>query len=145
MIHSQATKGVLVIAPVSVATNATATGNIDTLGFDYASIDIALASHSASPTVLDLMESNDTNASNFATVSPFTGGTGFTIPTAPGTNASNVLLIRFNVDLKARKRYLRVRTTSGAATLASVTARLSRAEQSPTSDAQMGCDEVVFG
>lgn len=145
MIHAQADKSVLVITPVSVATNATATGNIDCLGFDYCSIDIALASHSTSPTVLDLMESDDTNASNFATVSPFTGGTGFTIPAAPGTNASNVLLIRFDVDLKPRKRYLRVRTTSGAATLASVTARLSRAEQAPTTDAGKGCDEVVTG
>ncbi len=148
MIHSFAQKSVVVIKPASVATNATSTGNIDRLGYDYAAIDIVLDSQSSTtskPAVLKLSESDDTVATNFADITAFTGGTStgnFTIPNASA--AANI--VRMNVDCRARKRYLKVSLTPGdAAQIACVTANLSRGKDAPLTATEHGVSALVTG
>ena len=134
MIHAQNNKPLAVLAPASVATNATATANIDTLGYDYATIDVLLdssASTTNNPAVLQIAESDDTVVTNFAT---FTGSVGDTDFTIPAVSATLPTVVRLNVDCRARKRYLRLSlTTAGAAMIVGATASLSRADEAVTS------------
>lgn len=143
MIHAASAKSVVMLKPQSVATNATVTGTVDTLGFDHCRVDVLLDSQTSTtskPTALKLEESND--LTTYVTVSPFTGGTGFTIPTAGSVST----VIRFNVDLRPRMRYLKVSLTAGdAAQLACVHANLSRAEVLPNTATLKGCTAVVDG
>jgi hypothetical protein len=136
-----------VMIPVSVATNATATGQIDTLGYDEVKIIFHLdtaASTSNNPTTMKLSEADDSAAaSNFATITGFDGDAtdGFVIP---NVSASLATIVEFNVDLRARKRYLRTTLCAGtAAQIMGVTAVLSRAEQ--TSAAAALAAKVVNG
>lgn len=146
MIHAQNEKSVIFMAPVSVATTATETGQmIDTVGYHYAAIDIIMdtaGAVSSNPDVMDLQETED--QTNYSAVTAFVGDTAFTIPDA---NTSVPNLVRFNVDLRNRHRYLRVRlTTAGTASvLCCVSGRLSRAAQTPDTDTKRGAAEVVTG
>ena len=85
---------VAVIAPASTATNATASGNIDTLGYDEVKVQVLLDSAgatSSNPSVLKLSESDDTVVTNFANITGFVGDAtdGFTIPAADTEHPAN--------------------------------------------------------
>ena len=117
-----------------VATNATHQQSIDTIGFDYASIDVcfepvvAAGTNSAVAIALKLQQS-DTDGS-FADVSGYVGGSDFTIPTPSVTTSTSV--VRFNVDMRGKKRYLNVYATPNAASPVVSVARLGKPEESPT-------------
>ena len=133
MLHLANAGTKMVIIPVSVATNATATGNIDTLGYDYVKVLVLLdtaASTSNNPVVCKLSESDDTVVTNFADVTGFVGDAtdGFTIPNA---SASVGQVVEMNIDCRARKRYLKVSLTPGtAAQVMGAVAVMGRAESS---------------
>jgi hypothetical protein len=119
--HSQ------LIAARAVTNNATATANLDTVGADYATIIVNISSeantNAVGPTI-SLLESDDTTASNFATVTAII--TGDAVAAKP---------IVYGVDLRGRKRYLRLSISSATATndnfTASAEAILSRLSQGP--------------
>lgn len=137
MIHALDTKIVSLITPQSVATNATATGTVSVMGWDYAVITIHLATQTASNTdaTLTLTEGDGTS---FATSADFTMTT-----VAPDTSSAQVY--RWYVDCKARKKNLKISYTSGgAARIASATAELSRGEQAPTSASLRGVTAQVI-
>lgn len=152
MIHEQMQTSKVMMAPVSVATDATETGiAVDCKGYDYASIDILLdttAAASNNPVKCLLAEGDVTTIGT--AIAAFTGDdttNGFTIPNS-GTSTPTV--VRFNVNLKPRKRYLSVHLTAGtAAQLCAVGCRLSRRHEAYTpsgpSDADLGCAEIVNG
>jgi hypothetical protein len=148
MIHSQNTKTVCLLAPSSalIATNATATASFAQDGYDYAVIDVFLMSSTggtANVATLTLAESDGTSYSD---ITEFVGDTAFTIPDNP-TAAPTVASVKFEVDLKARKRNLRIAVTpalSGGQAVVAV-ATLGRAEQAPTTAAQKGASLVVTG
>jgi len=106
-------KNSILIDPQSVTAAATATGRIDCAGYGFLSLDVVLGSINSStsnqPTVLKLGEADVTNTSSMTDIVAFTGGTavstsvGFVIPVGV-TAASNV--VKFNIDLRSRKRYL---------------------------------------
>lgn len=132
-------KKVLPIFQSSTTAAATASGNIDTLGFDFVSIDVLLPTAdvvSNKPTVLKLSESDDTVVTNFANVSGFVGGTDFTIPNAI-TSATSISIpyAVLNVDLRARKRYLKVSVSPATTQVVTAVASLTRAEQTPAATA----------
>lgn len=123
MKYLQSTVRSLLLAPVTAATTAR-TANLDTSGADYASIVIALgqeANTNSTGTAIQLSESDDTVATNFAT---FNADYNFT---QESTSAIDVTL---NVDLKARKRYLRLTltpdTTTNGAVLSCAVAELDK-------------------
>ena len=137
MIHAQTVGCSVMIAPQSVATNATATGHIDTKGADYLSVNFLLnsaAAASSNPAVLKLGESDDTVVTNFADISGAVGDTDFTVPDA---DTSSAQIVRLNVALQGRKRYIMAYiTTAGAAQICSAIGELSRADDSTVNRAK---------
>ena len=96
------------IAARAITNNATVTANLDTNGADYATIVVNISSelntNAVGPTI-SLLESDDTTASNFATVTA--NITGDAVAAKP---------IVYGVDLRGRKRYLRLSISSATAT-----------------------------
>lgn len=128
---------VAVIAPASTATNATASGVIDTLGYEEVKVCVLLdsaASTSNNPVTLSLTESDD--ATTYAAITKFTGDGvgGFVIPNADTTNPQ---VVEMNVDCRARKRYLKVLVTPGtAAQIVGATAVVGKAKDSTAAGAK---------
>ena len=139
-LHDRLVTDSIVIAPVAKTNSATATGNLDCLGAAYATIRIALASeintNAVGPT-LSLLESDDTVVTNFATI------------TADRTAEAIVTAkeVTYGVDMRGRKRYLRLSVTTATATNDDVTlsaiGTLSRQDVNPAGTTSAG-DVVVY-
>jgi FlaG/FlaF family flagellin (archaellin) len=130
--------------PAAIVDDASLTvAELDTAGFDYAVILVTLGATDIAMTALKVTES-DTSGSGHADVTGLVYGTSTDIagntsalPTADDDNG----IFAFEIDLRARKRYLDVTATIGdgaAGTFATVTAILSRASERPTSLAEKG-------
>lgn len=134
MRHASANKEEFMVAPQSMTNSATVTANLDTRGFDYATIRIGFASeintNAVGPTI-SVLESDDTVVTNFATITA--DRTAETITAAKG--------VLYHVDMRGRKRYLRLSVTTATATNDNVTfaaiASLSRAEEPPENTTEM--------
>jgi len=130
---------VAVIAPASTATNATASGVIDTLGYESVKVCVLLdsaASTSNNPAVLKLQDADINTASSFADITAFVGDAtdGFTIPAA---DTANPQVVELNVDCRSRKRYLRCLVTPGtAAQIVGAVAVLGKAKDSTVARAE---------
>ena len=140
MNHLEGTKTVAKVS-VAVATSGTHSHEIDTLGADYASIDVVFSQFTAATTsyasVLKLQQSN-TSGSGQADVS------GYTITAGAGATTGGVgAVARFNVDMRGRSRYLTVVATPGNAATISTVARLSKQEDMPITAAAMGVNDLV--
>jgi hypothetical protein len=138
--HLEGTKTVAKVS-VAVATSGTHSHEIDTLGADYASIDVVFSQFTAATTsyasVLKLQQSN-TSGSGQADVS------GYTITAGAGATTGGVgAVARFNVDMRGRSRYLTVVATPGNAATISTVARLSKQEDMPITAAAMGVNDLV--
>ena len=143
-----------VTGTMSATNGGTATSsNIDLLGVDYVTIDIAATTQSAStqagsPSVLKIQECDTTVASNFVDVTNFRGGS------ATATNLDFVVGIgkttginayKFNVDARNRKRYLNVVISPTTSQTFEVTANGFRNEQAPTTATKAGELSLVEG
>lgn len=139
MIMAQHPKQSIFFHKTAVATNADSTARVDTLGFDYLTLGLIIdsaAAVSSNPSTMDIQESDDTVVTNFATITGGTGDTDFTIPNAVTENQQ---LFFFGVDLRGRKRYIRINgRAAGAAQLWSGVASLYRGDETPISAAEMG-------
>lgn len=134
-------KVVSAVSATSITNGGTATGVIDTLGYDYACITVrASASNTTSnkPSVLKISESDD--ATNYTDVSGAVGGTDFTVPTQ-ATNADN--LVQFNMSLKGRKRYLKVTVSPVTTQTIDAIAHLHKGEQAPITAVKAGVGALV--
>ena len=145
MNHLEGTKSATKIS-ASVATNATHSHEIDTLGFEYVSVDVAISPFvtvtSAYASVLKLQQS-DVSGSGQVDISGMAAVIG-----AGATTGANVgAVARFNVDLKAIKRYVTVVCTPGgtATQAVSSSARLSKGQDMPISAASAGVNSFVSG
>lgn len=133
-----ATKQVLLNMSVNTSGITVLTGSIDTRTFGYASIAVLANSTAAVSTTVahNALEESDDN-STFTAVSAAAPGTGFT-PTIV-TVASTGPKIIYNVDLRGRKRYLKVTVGLAAtATGIGIHGTLSRAADGPVSAADQG-------
>lgn len=145
MMPLQNTATKVAIKPQSVTSGATASGFVDTLGYDEAAVDVVLdsqASTTSNPSVLKLMQSDITDATGFANITGFVGDAtdGFVIPPA----GTAVTVVRLNVDMRARKRYLRVDVSpDGATQLLGAVVTLGKANNSNVARAEMS--KVVDG
>lgn len=130
-----------------LASSATHAHTIDTKGFSYASIDVAFepvaaaGTNSAVANVLTLQHGDTT--SSFAAVTGFVAGTDYTLPTPSNTNDTTV--VRLNVDLEAKKRYLRVNVTPKADSAVATNVRLGVAEAVPVNASNAGVNVYVSG
>jgi hypothetical protein len=123
---------------------------VDTLGFDYVSLDVgqeawgnAGYTSQAAFTVLKLAESD--NNSSYDDVTEFVGGGvgGYTIPTPTSTTAD--LVVRMDVDCRGKKRYLRVSATPYTTGTVYTVARLGKGVEGPVSAASKGVNAAVSG
>jgi hypothetical protein len=98
-------KSVIVISPETVTGAATVTGRLDTLGYDFAVIDVmATTTNSATNnfSILTLAEGDTT--SSYATVK--TADTDWTV--ANMSTTLDQVIAQFRVDMRGRKRYLKL-------------------------------------
>lgn len=130
-----------------IATSATHNHEIDTLGYKYASIDVcfekvaAAGTNSAVALVCKLQHGDTT--SSYSDLTGYVGGTSFTIPTPANTSADTV--VRFDVDLRGKRRYLRVQATGNATGSVYSVARLGKPEDGPDTAAEKGANAAVAG
>lgn len=125
MIHAQNDKVVSLFKPQSVATNGTATGTVNCVGFRYAKVVLKLdtaASTSNTDAVAKVEEGDTTSA--FATHADLT-------LTTATPDTSNQQFYVWNLDLKKRKKFLKISYSPSAsgARLASADVYLSRSER----------------
>lgn len=146
MFPLQNTATFVAIKPQSVTSGATASVYVDCLGYSEAAVDVLLdsqASTTSNPSVLKLSEADVTNSSSFADITAFVGdgASGFVVPAA-GSAAPTV--VRLNVDLRKRKRYLKVTVSpDGATQLIGAAVTLGKAGDSTL--ARAGMSLVVDG
>jgi hypothetical protein len=138
MIHAQDEKVVTALLGEEVGTTDVTT-IIDTLGFEYASIEIDGAAAAATTTVskMNIGERDGTSGAFTAIVDKDDIGV-----VAPATTAPN--LYRVGLPLGPRKRYLQVTLANAAARDMTVKARLSRAKQTPV-DKGVTSEVIVTG
>jgi hypothetical protein len=139
MIHAQNTKEVVLIKPVSITTDG-ASGTVDTLGYDYAVIRVVLNTAATNSPLVALAVSDGPASNSFTAITSLTGGTNagnFTIAAPAGTGATGEIN-KFYLDLRRRKRFLKVDIDPTAARIGTITCELSRAEVAPDTAAGRG-------
>lgn len=130
-----------------ITSSATHSHEIDTLGYKYASIDVcfekvaAAGTNSAVALVCKLQHGDTT--SSYADLTGYVGGTSFTIPTPANTSADTV--VRFDVDMRGKRRYLRVQATGQATGSVYTVARLGKPEDGPDTATKKGVSVAVSG
>ncbi len=148
MIAATGMKLVNVTPPVvALNTESAVTGTIDTLGYDHCTIVVQFGVMNIAMTALKVQESDLANMSGGADITGCVSGTSTNIDgttsALPLSTADNTLYV-FDIDLKARKRYIDLVATAGiGSTLMTALAILSRAEQTPITAAQRGAAEVL--
>ena len=133
MNHVAATKSVSK-AETAVLSSATHSLEIDTLGFEYASIDVLFSPFTAaSPpttaaTVLRVAQS-DTSGSGQANL--LVAGTDFTVGAGVTATSSVGYSHRFDLDLRGKRRYLTVYATPASTCGVVTSCRLGKGEVGP--------------
>lgn len=140
MIHAQNERLVGDVSTAAVGATATATLTVDTLGYDVASFAVLRGNNASTvfANVLKIAESDDNSAYTDVTALVGGGTGGFTMPTIAASATANAAVVKLDVDTKARKRYLRLAYTPGVSVTCSLSARLSRAENSPANASEVG-------
>ena len=113
----QNSKTILMNASGTTTGATTLAGTVDTKGFGYARI-VCLVNNTASLSTVvtnNSLEESDDN-STFSAVSAAAPGTGWTPGTVTASSVTTLAKLAYNVDLRGRKRYLKV--TLGLATTA---------------------------
>jgi uncharacterized protein (DUF1778 family) len=133
-------KTIVPVNGVSKTNGATASGIIDTLGYDWLTVDVIATTAdvvSNKPTVVKLQEADDTNSTSFADITGTRGGTDFTIPNA-NTAATAVVQnnYKFNVDCRTRKRYIQAVYSPQTTQTVTVVGNLGRGENAPVTAAK---------
>lgn len=139
------TKTIVAVTPQSVTNAATAAGNIDRIGFDFAEVDFILGGGNAAtnnPSVLKLAENDNTVVSSFADITEAVGDTAFTIPDI-GTDTAASTVVKMRVDLRGRKRYLRASVSPITTQVLAVVATLSRGDETPATATPAGAATLV--
>lgn len=116
----------VVITPASFTNGATASGNVDTMGADFVTIDVFMSTSNDvanNPSVLKISESDDTVVTNFADVTGLVGDTSFTIPNSV---TAGDWAVKFNIDTRGRKRYLKLTVSPVTTQVIAAVANLGR-------------------
>lgn len=147
MLHLARSKTDANLGTADTTTSQTASHTIDTLGFAYASIDVVFEPAAATTDAICRalkVEESDASGSGYADVTALVGGGtgGFTIPTS-GSRTAGSNVVRLNVDLRGKKRYLKVSATPVAASVVASVVRLGRGEIGASDATSSGVQVVV--
>lgn len=147
MIRSQNEATAILISDEDVTDGETVSGYVDTLDYDYCTIDILAGTANDVTevfTTLDLSEGLISNAYTAIAAFTGTGGAGFTInPLADTDNAQ--VIGRFNVDCSKYERYLQVQCSPQTTQAIFVVARLGYKDEVDTTTAALGAAVTVTG
>ena len=150
MIPIQSSKVEVLLAPatVTIATNASSYGYLDTLGWDQAKIIVLTAKEATTSACAKLLKITEgTNSTAASAIVALTGGTatsasvGFVIPVFKGTAEGGAVV--FDIDLTKRARYLRIQCNPGTASTFGAIAILTRGKQEPGSDDGSVKEQVI--
>lgn len=140
MKNLQSAKRNVMLAPITAATTSR-TANLDCAGADYATIEIVLGAElntNSTNVAVRLLEADNTTASNFATFNSSFNRT---------LDNTAAIVAAFNVDLRGRKRYLRIEvtpdTTTNGAVLSAVVGSLDLENENSANSSN--ADVVVVG
>jgi hypothetical protein len=117
------------VVPLSVATTATASGTADTLGYDEACVVVQLDTGATAIDELDIYDGDTT--SSFTAITGLTFGTDTGDVAFPASNTSTAPVVKCNIDMRARQRYLKVQMSPGVTGILGAWCILSRAEEPP--------------
>ena len=148
MIQAQRKKVVRLVAPVAVD-DATATSQeCDTLGFRYAVITAHIGNIDIALSALKITEC-DTSGGTFADITGLRFGTDENVAGStsglPSSTDDNKFW-EFDIDLRGRKRFLKVVATVGNGSVGAVLtviAQLFRPDDAPDSASDRGCEEIL--
>jgi hypothetical protein len=142
------TKSIVTIASTGITNGGTGSCKIDTIGFDYLSLDVILGtsdSTSDKPTVVKLTEADVTTSSSGATIAAFYMSTDATAAVAPSASSSVANIYRFDVDLRPRKRYLFGYATPTTTQAVVFAARMFKGEALYTNATGIGVQSALVG
>lgn len=147
MLHLARTKTDALIGTADTTTSQTALHVIDTLGYAYASVDVVFEPAAATTDAICRalkIEESDASGSGYADVASLVGNgsAGFAIPTS-GSRTAGSNVVRLNIDLRGRRRYLRVNATPVAASVVASVVRLGRGEVGASDAASSGVQVVA--
>jgi hypothetical protein len=133
--HLEATKTVVGTTVTSAAGTATLT--IDTLGYDYASVDVVVAV-SATPantsaSILNVLtlSQGDTNTAGSSVYT-------VAVPAASVAVTAQPSVVRLDVDLRGKGRYVKVDATPATSLATTIVARLGKGEAGPETASAKG-------
>lgn len=132
MIPVAATRSVVSGKNSVYTSSETNTLTLDTLGYDFASIDVIYGSQVSTSSVAQTLTLRQGDASN-AVTETVTGFTGTLAPAAYAgqTVTTTMTVSRIEVDLRGKKRYLAIATSPSTSNTVVIAARLARGEESP--------------
>jgi hypothetical protein len=132
MIHLAATKSAAAGKGAVYTSSQTATLTLDTVGYDYASIDVIAGPAASTSSVFQTLTLTESDAST-GTYSTVTGFSGDLKPAAyAGQTVTDTMTVsRLDIDLRGKKRYLQVKATPNTDTVIVVAARLGLGEAGP--------------
>jgi hypothetical protein len=147
MIPSQNLDMVVALPPTSVASAASSSAAIDTFGYHAGSFLILSgpATAATAPSALSITEC-DTAGGAYAAVPATVGGAAYAIPVGSTAAGGNVYAV-FNLDLRRRKRFLKINITNTVTQTLSMMALLYRGDASPvgtTTPANVGVSGIVI-
>jgi hypothetical protein len=136
-------KQVIVISQASTTNAETVTGTVDCAGYDFMTLDVIMATSnvvSNNPTTLKLEESDDLTTYSAITALTGDGTGGFTIPNCVTEGNWGM---KFNVDLRNRKRYLKLSIAPLTTQVITAIANLGHGEESPDGTTQANVKALV--
>lgn len=126
-----------VVGTTVTSAAATATLTIDTLGYAYASVDVIVAvSTTPANTAASIL-----NVLSLSGGETTTAGSSIYTVAAPAASAAVTAqpsVVRFDIDLRGKGRYVKVDATPATALATTIVARLSKGEVGPDSASEMG-------
>ncbi len=135
MNHLESTKTVVGTTVTSSAGTATLT--IDTLGYDYASVDVVVAvSSTAGHTAASILNvltlsQGDTNTAGSSVYT-------VAVPAASVAVTSQPSVVRLDVDMRGKSRYLKIDATPAQSLATTIVGRLGKGEIAPESASAKG-------
>ena len=152
MISAQHSKFAYLIAPQAIVNNAYWAGShqhgsvnnsVDCFGYHYATINFLLGATDIAVAELSIYESDDNSTFTQIAATDFSVAAVGTLPSATADNTN----VRFLLDLRKRKRYLRINAKNGSGSTggyATAWAELSRAGVSPSTATERGLAQQVI-
>lgn len=126
-----------VVGTTVTSAAATATLTIDTLGYAYASVDVIVAV-SATPANTSASILNVLSLSGGETTTAGSSIYTVAVPSASAAVTAQPSVVRMDIDLRGRGRYVKVDATPATALATTIVARLSKGEIGPDSASEMG-------